>query len=66
MAQWKLTQLVSIREDVGLTPGPTQQVKDPALPVSCGVGLPAWKLPYATPVALKGEEKKKKVKLIQK
>ena len=56
MAQW-LTNATRNHEVAGLFPGLTQWVKDPALPVSCGVGrrcgsdlvlLWLWHRPAAT------------------
>ena len=69
MAQ-QLANLTSVLENMGLTPGLAQWVKDPAFAVSCpelwgraaataAVRPIAWELPYAVGAALKKRQKKK-------
>ena len=50
------------REVVGLIPGLTQWVKDPALLDPAPIGPLAWEPPYATGVALKKGQKVQKKK----
>ena len=67
-AQW-LTSETSIHEDMGLFPGLTQWVKDPALSL-LWLGLLLWlrfnswpgELPHSSGVAKTGKKKKKKKK----
>ena len=66
MAQWKRI-LTGDREDSGLIPGLSQQVKDPALlwlwcrlAALAWIGPRAWEPPYAPGVARESQQKRKK------